>query len=54
MVRAHLNDENNISYLPMSEEEAKEHRAELMSERIECHIRADLAWYNNRYDLFQG
>ncbi|KAM0253647.1 hypothetical protein ACHAQJ_007159 [Trichoderma viride] len=57
MVRAHFynnNDDNNRSYLPMSEEEAKEHLVELMNERIEYHIRADLAWSYHTYRLFPG
>lgn len=51
MVRAHLyNDE---SYLPMSEEEASKHQAELLKERIEHHMRAELSWLNTTYFLFR-
>ncbi|EHK15597.1 uncharacterized protein TRIVIDRAFT_37955 [Trichoderma virens Gv29-8] len=52
MVRAHLY--NNESGMPMSEEEAQKHRAELLTERIEHHIRADLAWSNRLYYMFLG
>lgn len=51
MVRAHLYDE---SFLPMTEEEAKGRRAELLKERIEHHIRVDLGWSDYRYFLFRN
>ncbi|RFU78799.1 hypothetical protein TARUN_3366 [Trichoderma arundinaceum] len=52
MVRAHLY--NTESCMPMSEEEAQKHRAELLTERIEHHVRADLARSNRVYYIFLG
>lgn len=52
MVRAYLY--NNESCMPMSEEEAQKHRAAILTERIEHHIRADLAWSNRLYYIFLG
>ncbi|KAL7906919.1 hypothetical protein GGI35DRAFT_457226 [Trichoderma velutinum] len=52
MVRAYLY--NNESCMPMSEEEAQKHRAELLTERIEHHVRADLDRSNRLYGFFLG
>ncbi|PON27079.1 hypothetical protein TGAM01_v204027 [Trichoderma gamsii] len=49
MVRAHLH--NDESFLPMTEEEARKHRAELLQERIEHHTRAWLSWADSAYVL---
>ncbi|KAK1241145.1 hypothetical protein MKX08_001119 [Trichoderma sp. CBMAI-0020] len=51
MVRAHLHNEESL--LPMAEEEARKHRADLLQERIEHHTRADLSWAGTRYFLFR-
>ncbi|EHK50299.1 conserved hypothetical protein [Trichoderma atroviride IMI 206040] len=51
MVRAHLY--NNESFLPMMEEEARKHRAELLQERIEHHTRAWLSWDDTHYYHFR-
>ncbi|KAM0457489.1 hypothetical protein ACHAO4_003289 [Trichoderma viride] len=51
MVRAHLH--NDESFLPMTEEEARKHRAELLQDRIEHHTRADISWADTRYFLFR-
>ncbi|KAM0522607.1 hypothetical protein ACHAPE_002199 [Trichoderma viride] len=47
MVRAYLR--NDDYFLPMTEEEARKHRAELLQERIEHHTRAWMSWIDSRY-----
>lgn len=51
MVRAYLH--NDESFLPITEEEARKHRAELLQDRIEYHTRAELSWADTRYFLFR-
>lgn len=47
MVRGHLYSDESL--LLMTEEEARQQRAELLQERIEYHIRAELAWGDAKY-----
>lgn len=51
MVRAYLHSDE--SSLPMTEEEARKHRAEVLQERIEHHTRAGLSWGDIHYQLFR-